>query len=272
MNRSKSIRILIVDDERPARDLIRRLLRSEADCDIVGECATGAQAGRALETPVDLVFLDIQLPDLSGLEVIARLPAERVPVVIFVTAHDRFAVRAFELCALDYLLKPFAKARFHASLAKAREQIGRGTTTAQLARLRMLLARGGGSADSGPYLDRLTIQVGTAISYLAAADIDRIEADDHYLRVYARGKMHVVAKTLSGIEAELDPASFTRIHRKTIVNTGRIAAVRKTPRGSFVIELQDGSVHKLSRSRKGLVDLLVPHLSFAAPDSRRFER
>lgn len=272
MNRSKLIRVLIVDDEKPARDLLRMMLQGEPDCRVVGDCATGAEALEALQSGIDLAFLDIQLPDLSGLDVMARLTAQEMPVVIFVTAHDRFAVRAFELSASDYLLKPFAKARFHAALAKAREQLGRGTSPAQLARLRMLLAKEGADADVSPYLDRVAVTVGSAISQLSVADIDRIEADDHYLRVYAHGKMHVVSGTLSGMEEQLDPAAFARIHRKTIVNTKRIAAVRKTRSGSFKIELQDGTVHPVSRSRRDLVDLLAPRSEPSAPYARQPER
>jgi two-component system LytT family response regulator len=258
MSRARSIRVLIVDDEKPARDLLGRLLANESDCEVVGECGTSEEAEQSLEGGVDLVFLDVQLPDATGLELIDRFGADRFPAVIFVTAHDQFAVRAFELSAVDYLLKPFAKARFYDALSRAREKIGRGNSAAQMARLRLLWARGKPDSGMSPYLDQLKIQAGASMSYLPVPDIDRIEADDHCLRVWSRGRMHVVSGTISGMESQLDPAHFVRIHRRVIVQIARIVAVRKTAGGSFEVQLRDGSLHSLSRRRRDLVDMLLP--------------
>ncbi len=240
-----TIRALIVDDEPLARLRIRNLLAEAEDVDIIAECANGEAAIQAIEeSPPDLLFLDIQMPEIDGFDVLRAIGAGRVPVVIFVTAYDQFALRAFEAHALDYLLKPFDDERFQAALQRARGRIRQQQGGDLDLRLRALLeaVRGG----SG-YLQRLVVPAGHRSVFIRTEEIDWLEAERNYIRLHVRGRAHLLRENLGRLEAALDPAKFCRIHRSTIVNVDRIQAVESLLGGEYLVVLHDGT--KLSSGR-----------------------
>jgi two-component system LytT family response regulator len=240
-----TIRAVIVDDEPLARLRVRELLAEAEDVEVIAECANGAAAIQAIEeSPPDVLFLDIQMPELDGFDVLQAVGVGRVPVVIFVTAYDQFALRAFEAHALDYLLKPFDDERFEAALQRARRRIHERQGGDLDVRLRALLeeVRGG----SG-YLQRLVVPAGHRSIFIRTEDIDWIEAERNYIRLYVRGRAHLLRENLSRIEASLDPGKFCRIHRSTIVNIDRIQAVEPLFRGEYLVVLHDGT--KLTSGR-----------------------
>ena len=240
-----TIRAAIVDDEPLARRRIRNLLTEARDVEVIAECANGKEAIESLEeSPPDLLFLDIQMPEIDGFDVLQAIGVGRVPVVIFVTAYDQFALRAFEAHALDYLLKPFDDERFEAALQRARGRIHERQGGDLVLRLRALLeeVRGG----SG-YLQRLVVPAGGRSIFLRTEEIDWIEAERNYVRLHVRGRAHLLRENLSRIESALDPARFCRIHRSTIVNIDRIQAVEPLFRGEYLVVLHDGT--KLTSGR-----------------------
>lgn len=233
-----AIRALVVDDEPLARRKLISLLRAAPDVELVGECRNGGEAiARLGEEEIDLVFLDIQMPEVSGLEVVEAIGPERMPAVVFVTAYDRYAVQAFELHAVDYLLKPFARARFQATLDRARARLGAGTRAERDdARLREVLAQlqrqqGG--------LQRITIQAEGRISFVEVDRIAWIESEGNYLRLHQSGGSHRVRGTVRSIEARLDPARFVRISRGALVNLAHVREIQPWFRGELVLLLSD---------------------------------
>jgi two-component system LytT family response regulator len=254
------IRALIVDDEPLARRGIRQLLAPYPDIVVAGECRDGREALRALATvEPDLVFLDIQMPGLDGLEVIRLHGVERMPAVVFVTAHDAFAVQAFEAQALDYLVK----ARFRATIARVRERMRTADAFALARRLSALVADGVPSAGTGERLparggDRIAVSSAHGQLLLDAGEIDWIAADDYYAAIHARGTRYRVRESLSALETRLDPARFVRIHRTAIV---RLDIVRelKTQSGETgaVVVLRDGTRLPVSRRRVARVRSLL---------------
>lgn len=244
-----SIRALIVDDEPLARQRIRNLLKDEPDIEVVGECADGGEAVASIrDLRPDLVFLDVQMPVLDGFGVLEAVGPERMPAVIFVTAYDRYAIQAFEVNALDYLLKPFDRDRFRRALERARAQLGREPPAEVGERLAAAAedARGAGRKT----LDRIVIKSGGRVFFLRAEEIDWIEAAGNYLRIHAGGEMHLLRETMSGLEARLDPQTFLRIHRSTIVNIERIQELQPLFHGDYVVILRDGTQLNLSRGYK----------------------
>ena len=240
------IRAAIVDDEPLARERIRSLLVEAGDVDVIAECANGREAIEALEqSPPDLLFLDIQMPEIDGFDVLQAIGVGRVPVVIFVTAYDQFALRAFEAHALDYLLKPFDDERFEAALQRARERIHQQQGGDLDLRLRALLEEM--SAGRRGYLHRLVVPTGHRSIFIRTEEIDWIEADRNYIRLHVRGRTHLLRENLSRIESTLDPAKFCRIHRSSIVNIDRIQAVESLSRGEYLVVLHDGT--KLTSGR-----------------------
>lgn len=239
------ISILIVDDEPLARERIRTLVCSDPEIEIAGECANGRAAVAAIERQApQLVFLDVQMPDLDGFGVLEAVGPERMPVTIFVTAYDRYALRAFEVHALDYLLKPFDRERFETALARAKKQIRRHDEDLHERLLALLEDLKPGSK----YLQRLVIKSGGRIFFLRAEEIDWIEASGNYVRLHVGKESHLLRETMNGIEARLDPARFVRVHRSTMVNLDRIKEVHPWFRGDHVIILRDGTRLTLSRS------------------------
>jgi two-component system, LytTR family, response regulator len=240
-----TLRCIVVDDEPPARDLLRLMLQDQANIELVAECATGPQAVVGIrEHRPDLVFLDIQMPGLDGFRVIEEIGIERMPSVVFVTAYDEFALRAFEAHALDYLLKPFDDERFRRALERVRVQLrGRSRRKLEERLINLLHARN----HDGPRLERLVVRSNGRILILRVEDIDWIEAAANYVRLHVAGKSYLMRETMVGIESRLDPAQFVRVHRSTIVRIDRIKELEPLFQGDYLIVLQDGS--RLTSSR-----------------------
>jgi two-component system LytT family response regulator len=265
------IRALIVDDEPLARRGIRQLLEPSADIDIVGECRNGREALAALETLApDLVFLDVQMPELDGFEVVRARGVARMPHVIFVTAYDEFAVRAFETHALDYLVKPVNEARFTAALERVREQM-RFTEALELTRRigdllashdRRSDARGGmadGALRAAALVParRLVVPTVTGDLVLDVDEIDWIQAEDYYAAVHALGRRHLIRESLASLEQRLDPNRFVRVHRSAIVRLERVREMRSAAGGESVLVLRDGTRVPVSRRRREQVAELI---------------
>lgn len=243
------IRTLIVDDEPVARQGVRRLLENEAGIDIVGEAGNGVEAVRLIhELRPDLLFLDVQMPELNGFEVIARVGPDAMPIVVFVTAHDAFALRAFEVQALDYLLKPFDDDRFRTVLERARQQVRLTRDGVLDRRLESLLRH---YADRGaPGVARIMVKDSGVVFFQPVDEIDWIEAADYFTKLHAGGTVHLVNETLTRLEQRLDPAVFMRVHRSAIVNLRRVRELRLDYRNRHVIVLTNGEHVPLSRSRR----------------------
>jgi two-component system LytT family response regulator len=250
------IRTIIVDDEAPARARIRQLLKQEADFAVVAECANGGQAVEAIqrERP-DLVFLDVQMPRLGGLEVCREAAADGtpLPMIIFVTAYDEYALKAFEVHAVDYLLKPFDRERFIQALSHVRQQMGRTKQTAVESRLAAVLEDlSPGSKKPG----RLIFKENGRIIFVRPESIDWIEADGNYLRLHAGEGSHYVRETLASLESQLPEEKFMRISRSIIVNLDRVKELQPLFYGDFAVILQDGSRLNMSRSYRDRLEAL----------------
>ena len=240
------IRTLIVDDEPLGRERIRTLLGNDEEIEVVGECADGKQAVAAIErTGPDLVYLDVQMPEMDGFAVLDAIAGEQMPVIIFVTAYDRYAVKAFEVHALDYLLKSFDRERFHAALHRAKEEIGRSREGLWNERLRGLLED---LQSRQKRLTRLVIRSAGRIFFLRVEEIDWLEAADNYVRIHVGRESHLVRETLQSLEDRLDPSRFLRIHRSTLVNLDRIHELHPLFHGDYVVKLVDGTELSLSRN------------------------
>jgi two-component system LytT family response regulator len=246
------IRVLIVDDEPIARRGIVQQLKGEQEIEIVGECADGMEAVDAIKTKSpDLVFLDVQMPEMDGFEVIEAVGVERMPRVIFVTAYDQYTLRAFEVHALDYLLKPFDRDRFVNALNHAKSSLQRGEFNRQLIRLLddRLAAR--------KPLERLVIKSGGRIYFLNVEEVDWIEAADNYVELHVGRESHLLRETISGLAARLDPARFLRIRHSTIVNIERVKELRPLFRGEYLIVLRDGTELTSSRRYRKNLDAIL---------------
>jgi two-component system, LytTR family, response regulator len=248
------IRTLIVDDEPLSRQRLRDLLAGEPDFTLVGESGDGLHAVAALnEQPCDLVFLDVEMPGLDGLEVARRLGSGRGPAVIFVTAHDCYALPAFEVHAVDYLLKPFDRERFRQALVWARATIRRDQqgAPAELPPATLRELRGGRRP-----VDRLAVKETGRIYLLKTEDVDWVEAAGNYLRLHAGTATHLLRETMNSLEGRLDPERFWRIHRSTIVNVDRIRELQPVFHGDYAVILHDGTELTLSRTyRRNLPEL-----------------
>ena len=245
---SARIRALVVDDEPLARSNILHLLRANPDVEILGECESATAALDAIRTgKPDLVFLDVRMPEYDGFDILEMLGADAPPAIIFVTAYDQYALKAFDTGALDYLLKPFNNARFARALERAKERI---------AHRRQAPAR----------MDRLTIKNAGSVVFLPTADIDWIEAADYYASLHVGAKTHLLRRSMNDLDSDLDPAQFCRIHRSTIVNLARVRELRFDSDAEYELVLADGTQLRLSRRyRKDLqsrlgqsVDVKVP--------------
>ena len=261
-----SIRALIVDDEPLARRGIRQLLESSADVEVVGECRNGREALAAFDTLVpDLVFLDVQMPELDGLEVVRERGAARMPYVIFVTAYDEFAVRAFETHALDYLVKPVNEARFAAALNRVRERMRFAEALELTRRIGDLLASHDKRGDADVALRaaallptrRLVVPTATGDLVLDVDEVDWIQADDYYAAIHARGRRHLIRESLASLEQRLDPGRFVRVHRSAIVRLDRVREMRSSSAGESVLVLRDGTRVPVSRRRREQVAELI---------------
>jgi two-component system, LytTR family, response regulator len=246
-----ALRTLIVDDEKLARDRLRRLLTAEPDIELVGECANGPEAVRVIrEQRPDLVFLDVQMPGLDGFGVIGALEKEKPPVIVFVTAFDRYAVRAFEVHAVDYLLKPFDRARFQQAMTRARGQL-QARQSGELARRLAALAAGIQHLKAGRGAeDRLAIKAQGRTLLLKPADIDWIEAADNYVHIHAGNVSCLHRETLTSMERRLPAARFLRISRSVIVNVDRVKEVAPLFHGDHTVTLRDGTRLTLTRNHR----------------------
>jgi two-component system LytT family response regulator len=249
------IRTLIVDDMRLARARVRRFLNSDEEIEIIGECESGQEAVAAIkELKPDLVFLDVQMPELDGFGVVESIGADKMPVVIFVTAFDHFALRAFEVAAIDYVLKPFDAERFAVALRRAKSSICKASESTTETRLLNLLDQ---LKNQPKYLKRMAIKNTGRTIFLPTDEIDWIESAGNYLEIHAGRTRHLVRETLSALEAKLDPEKFVRIHRSTIINAERIKEMHPLFNGDQEITLQNGVKVTLSRTfRENLLALL----------------
>jgi two-component system, LytTR family, response regulator len=235
----RSLRALIVDDEPVARAHLRTLLATDPDFEVVGECGNGRDAVAAMrDRAPDLVFLDIQMPELDGFGVVRAVGIDRMPTVVFITAHDDHALEAFEVYAFDYLLKPVDRARFHETLRRAKAQIWRGRPADIGEQLGALLEY---LSTQQQQLGRLAIKVDGRVLFLNTDEIDWIEAVDDHARIHVAHQVHLVRDTLTRLEARLASAKFLRIHRSTIVNVNRIKEIQPWFQGDYVVILTDGT-------------------------------
>lgn len=262
------IKTLVVDDEPLARRNLRVLLETDPEIELVGEASDGAEALALIsEHSPDLVFLDVQMPELDGFGVLERLEAEKLPVVIFVTAFDKYALKAFDFHALDYLLKPFDDSRFEKALARAKQQLAQREVKDLSRRLISLLEDCGGprgvedakaSTDRpARYQTRFLIKSGGRVSFIRADEIDWIEAEDYYVKLHVKGRGHLLRETMNDIEARLAPEVFVRIHRSSIVNLERVRELRQLFGGDYSVVLHDGTQLKLSRARRERLESLL---------------
>lgn len=260
---SRKIRTLIVDDEPLARQNLRLLLTDDPEIEIIGECGSGQEAVQFIEAQSpDLLFLDIQMPEMNGFDVLKRINTERIPAIIFVTAFDQYALKAFEVHALDYLMKPFTDARFEQALRQAKAQIEQREINKLSRKLFALLKDHETTARDAPlvragYLTRLMIKSASRVFFLKADEIDWIGADDYYVKLHVGRKAHLLRETMNELETKLDPEKFLRIHRSTIVNIDRIKEMHPHFNGDYVILLHDGTELKLSRSRREQVQSIL---------------
>lgn len=250
------IRTVIVDDEPAARRGVRLLLDRDPAIAVVGEAANGGEAVAMLgNLRPDLVFLDVQMPGYDGFEVLARIDPAAMPSIVFVTAHDNHAVRAFDVSAVDYLLKPYDDARFAAALARAKAQVAARRTGTMDARLKQLLeylqaqpgAPGGTARPAEAPPDRILLRSSGEIYFLKPEEIDWIEAEGDYMKFHVAGKAHLLRETMARLEARLDPRRFVRIHRSTIVNLDRVRKLSPSFAGEYAVILHDGTKLRLSR-------------------------
>jgi len=266
------IRTLVVDDEELARRGMQLRLQSHTDIELIAQCANGREALEVVahEQP-DLMFLDVQMPGLSGFQVMSRLPQNAAPLIVFVTAYDRYALDAFEAQALDYLLKPVDEDRLAKSLERVRQQLRQKSLVARHERMLKLLAQVEGTS----HLDRqdliaqlrslaepryariLPIRTDSETIRLPIADIDWIDAAGDYMCVHAQGNTFVLRETMKALESLLDPNSFQRVHRSTIVNVQRVKRLRPHMNGEYYLTLEGGQELKLSRSYKDRVEQLL---------------
>jgi two-component system LytT family response regulator len=250
-----TIRAVIVDDEAVARRRIRRLLAGEKDIEVIGECSNGPQAVSLIETErPDLLFLDVEMPEMDGFELLMQLDRTVLPVIIFATAFDKYAVRAFESHALDYLLKPIDSERLQSALDRARSHLhrekGADANREILAMLSELQKQRG-------RLERIMVKKPGRAFFVKLASVDRFEAADNYIRVHAGPDTHLIRETMSALEARLDPNKFVRVHRSTIVNVDRIKEIHSLFQGRQVIVLHNGDKVTLGRNYRERLDRLL---------------
>jgi two-component system LytT family response regulator len=241
------IRVLVVDDEPLAREKIRGLAAADPDLRVVGECTNGAEAIEAVQSiRPDLILLDVQMPEVGGFAVLEALKDEGLPPVIFITAYDHYAVRAFEFHALDYLLKPFDRERFCAAIERAKRQIRRENGDGLDARILALLEQI--REQPARYSERLVVKTGGRVFFLNTDEIDWIEAEGNYVSIHTGKKAYLLRETISSLEAQLDPKDFVRIHRSAIANINRIKELQPWSHGEYHVILNDGTQLTLSRS------------------------
>lgn len=281
----RAIRTLIVDDEPAARAGMRQLLAADSEILVAGECASGEEAVAAIrDAAPDLVFLDVQMPELDGFDVLRAVGVAGAPAVVFVTAYDQYALRAFDVHAIDYLLKPFTDDRFREALGRAKQQVRQGHLGELSERLAVLLeqlgdaqatTRANGLAPAAPapptqsappgnavraleprptYLERLVVKSAGKVTLLRVDEIEWIDAEGDYVRIHVGKAWHLLRETMKNLEARLDPTRFVRIHRSTIVNLERVKELQPFFRGEYVVVLNGGTTLKLSRGYRDTLE------------------
>jgi two-component system LytT family response regulator len=250
------IRVLVADDEPLARRGVRQLLAPHAEMTVVGESRNGPETLRALDALApDLLFLDVQMPEMDGFEVLRAHGARQMGAVVFVTAHDRFAVRAFEAHAIDYLVKPLNVERFEAALQRVRERLHMMDAVDRAARLTALLAAERAQREKIG-VERLVVRTAASDLVIPVAEIDWIGADDYYACLHVGAKDHLLRETLTSLEARLDVRRFARVHRSAIVQLDRVRELRTTLRGDEVV-LRNGSCVPVSRRKRAMLEDLL---------------
>jgi two-component system, LytTR family, response regulator len=247
-----NLRLLIVDDEPLIRLGVRNGLSRLNGIEVVGECESGEQAIQAISSQqIDLVLLDVQMPDCTGLDVVRQIGPRRMPMVIFVTAYDEYAVKAFEMNAVDYLLKPFDDDRLRNSIERARERHATRNQSALTEQLQTLL---GGRRE---WSDRFVVRNTDRFEFVAVESIEWIESADNYVQLHCGTKMHLLGETLTGVQEKLDPRKFQRIHRCRIVNVSRITAIHPMLNGTYSVELRNGTRLTTGRQYKDAIQGLI---------------
>ncbi|WP_224367608.1 LytR/AlgR family response regulator transcription factor [Hyalangium versicolor] len=257
------IRILVVDEERLARERLSHRLASDPEVEVVGECVRGSDALQSLlRHPVDVVFLDARTSGLERFQLLREAHATQPGALIFVSEDEAHALKAFELHALDFLLKPFGDERFAQVLARAKEHVRNGRIQSLARQLVGLLNTSPSTASAPPppaprYLERLVLKEVGRVAVLPVGEVDWLEAEDYYVQVHSNGDTHLVRQPLRQLETQLDPRQFVRIHRSTIVNARRVKEMRPLFHGEYQVILRDGTCLKLSRSYRERLDALL---------------
>lgn len=263
-------RVLAVDDEPLALDVVRDLLERDGEVDLVGACGDGKRAEEMIRRyRPDIVFLDIEMPERGGLDVARSLASEEVPAVVFVTAYGQHATKAFDVEALDYVVKPFSDDRFYAALHRAKRRVREkrlGELAGKMASLTAEIGgNGDGKAEGERYLTRIPVQSGGRSLILKAREVSWIESCDYYSRLHTGDGSHLVRVSLASFEERLDPRRFLRVHRRAIVNVEEVRSVERTPKGGRELVLSDGTRLAVSRSRqRGVEEVLTPRLNEAS--------
>ena len=267
------IRTLVVDDEPLARDGIITLLASDPEIELLGSHGDGLSALNAIRAQrPDLVFLDIQMPKRDGFEILAELKRDERPVVVFITAYDKYAIRAFELSAIDYLLKPFRDARFFAALTRAKKEVRQAQSASLDRKVEQLLVymqqiTKGLPSSTAPVssgaesADRVVIKTGSDIHFIRAADIIWVESQADFIKVHTTGPAQLVRETLQSLEERLDPAKFLRIHRSSLVNLEHVRKVTPALYGDYTVLMSDHTKLRLSRKNRSKLKQLIARLS-----------
>lgn len=252
----RPIRTVVADDESLARRKIKRLLRSESDIQVVAECTTGRETTAAVTAfRPDLLFLDIKMPDGDGFDVLRSISVESMPLVIFTTAYDKYAVNAFEMHAFDYLLKPFDHDRFRSAIQRSRLELSKWTNGEFIQRIMALLATN--KSASAATQARFVVKSSGRVVFLDADDVDWIEAAANYVRFHVGGESYLMRENIGRVAAKLDPARFARIHRSAIVNVSRIKEVQPCNSGEYIVVLRGGKELSCSRGYRPAIQQLV---------------
>src|ERR1700730_1125615 len=247
-----NLRLLVVDDEPLIRLGLRNALSRVPGVEFVGECESGAQAIHSiLSEEIDLVLLDVQMPDCTGLEVVRQIGPQRMPMVVFVTAYDEYAVKAFEMNAVDYLLKPFDDERLQNSIERVRERYATRNQSALTQQLQTLLDA------NREWSDRFVVRNTDRYEFVAVESIEWIESADNYVQLHCGTKIHLLGETLSGVQEKLDPRKFQRVHHCRIVNVSRIAAIHPMLNGTYSVELRNGVRLTTGRQYRDAIQSLI---------------
>ncbi len=255
MTALRTIRALIVDDEPLGREGIRSLLTGDTDIEVISECQDGLQAIAEIQAlRPDLVFLDIQMPECDGFGVLEALAPSEIPAVIFVTAYDKYALDAFAVHALDYLLKPLDASRFRFAVDRVKDHLRRADPGVLHEKLARFVAE---LHDRQQYRTRIVVKAHGKLLLFRVEEIDWMESAGDYVNLHVRGEQHLLRETMAQIESKLDPALFLRIHRSTIVNVDRVKELEPLFRGQYIVKLRDGTRLTASRSYKKQIDRLL---------------